>query len=343
VPAFGFAWFPRAGGGPAAKPRLKTADGTTVRNEFFEAEIDPQTGGLKALRDPRTRTNRLAQALVYNPGSTMEASSVRATLAGAAVGEVISEGVLLDERREVLAEYRQRFRAWLGRPVLEVRVELKPRHTPSGYPWHAYYGARFTYRDDRATLTRGVNGTPSVTYHPRPTSPEYVEVRLGKEATQLFTAGLPFVQRHGQRGLDVVLVPEGETGTQFDLALALDRGTPALVAQGLVTPATVLPTEAGPPHVGPAGWLFHLDAPNLLATALRPVIGEGRLEPAVVAHLLECSAFGGPAEFRCVRDPARAAFLDGDNVPAVDAGVGGDAVLLDATAGDFLRLRVDFG
>ena len=83
----------------------------------------------------------------------------------------------------MLATFRQRFRAWLGRPVLEMRIELYPQHPPQGYPWHAYYGARFAWRDERATLLRGVNGTPSVTSHSRPESPDYLEIRpehLGK-------------------------------------------------------------------------------------------------------------------------------------------------------------------
>ena len=45
--------------------------------------------------------------------------------------------------------FRLRLRAWLSRPVLDVRIELEPKHPPTGYPWHAYYGARFAWRDDR--------------------------------------------------------------------------------------------------------------------------------------------------------------------------------------------------
>jgi hypothetical protein len=62
VPALGFAWLPRSG--PATTPppaRMKLADERCVRNEFFEAEVDPQTGGLRAIRDHRTRINRLGQ------------------------------------------------------------------------------------------------------------------------------------------------------------------------------------------------------------------------------------------------------------------------------------------
>src|SRR5262249_40364 len=74
VPAFGSAWVPRSvPGAPLPKPRIKTAEGNIARNEFLEAEVAPGTGGLKALRDPRTRVSRLGQQLVFNPGSMMKA------------------------------------------------------------------------------------------------------------------------------------------------------------------------------------------------------------------------------------------------------------------------------
>ena len=61
--------------------------------------------------------------------------------------------------------------------------------------------------------------------------------------------------------------------------------------------------------MGATGWLFHLDAPNLLMTSLRPAPG------GVTARLLECAGHGGPAELRCVRDPKSAVALDArDNV-----------------------------
>ena len=160
VPPFGFAWVPRQGppGAAAPKARMKLAEGLTVRNEFFEADVDAGTGGLRAFRDLRTRTNRFGMQLVYNPGGKMRVKSAAVTNAGTALGEITSEGSLVDEQDKPLVHFRQRFRAWSGRPVLEIRIELDVVHEPTGYPWHSYYGARFGWRDERAVLFRGVNG-----------------------------------------------------------------------------------------------------------------------------------------------------------------------------------------
>ena len=122
--------------------------------------------------------------MVYQPGSVMKATDVRVTSAGPALGEVVASGELLDDQGRVLATFRQRFRAWLGRPLLELRVELTPTHRPHGYAWHAYYGARFAWRDEHATLVRGVNGTPTVTTHTRPVTPDYLELRCVRDPAQ---------------------------------------------------------------------------------------------------------------------------------------------------------------
>jgi alpha-mannosidase len=343
VPALGFAWIPRPSPGAADMPlpraRMRLADSKTVRNEFFEAEIDPATGGLRGLRDHRTRVNRIGQQLVFNPGSTMRAKEVKVTSGGPALGEVISEGAIFDEQEQVLALYRQRYRAWLGRPMLELRIEIYPQQSPQGYPWHAYYGARFAWRDERAALLRGVNGTGFVTSHTRPETPDYLELRLGRQSTVLFPGGLPFHQRHGGRMLDVLLVPEGETARVFEIGLGIDREYPMQTALGMVTPITVVPTTKGPPHVGSAGWLFHLDAPNLMLTSLRPA-AEGA--DAVVARLVECNQHSGSAELRCVRDPRRAVLLDAQGITQMEAQTSGDAVFFDVSASDLVHLRVEF-
>jgi hypothetical protein len=341
VPALGFAWVPRdgsAGASPASR-RMRLADEKNVRNEFFEAEIDLVTGGLRAIRDHRTRTNRMGQQLIFNPGGSTRAKEVKVTSTGPALGEVVSEGAIVDEQERVLARFRQRFRAWLGRPMLEIRIEISSQHAPQGYPWHAYYGARFAWRDERALLLRGVNGTGYVTSHTRPETPDYLELRLGRLSTTLFPGGLPFHQRHGGRMLDVILVPEGETGQVFDLGIGLDREYPMQTAYGMVTPVPVVETSKGPPHIGAAGWLFHLDAPNLLLTSLRPAAdGADALE----ARLLECSTHGGLAELRCVRQPRRAMLLDPHGSPLLEASTSGDAASFEVSTGDLVHLRVEF-
>jgi alpha-mannosidase len=337
LPALGFAWLPRSGAEPPPG-RVRLAEEHTVRNEFFEAEVDTATGGLKTIRDPKNRFGRLGQQLVFNPGSTMRARGTRITSSGPALGEIVSEGEILDAQDEVIAAFRQRFRAWLGRPVLEIRVEIQPTRLPAGYPWHAYFGARFAWRDERAAVLRSLLSTSYATSYTRPETPDFLEVRESRHTTAIFPGGRPFHQRNGARMLDVILLTEGETATAFELGIALDRDYPGLTAQGLVTPAPVIATDRGPPHVGATGWLFHLDAPNLLLTTLRPIAGSD----AVTARLLECGIGAGSARLRCARDPQRAYLIDSNGQTLVDLPVEGDAVLLDFSKNDLVQVRVEF-
>ncbi len=343
VPAFGFAWMPRSSpGATIQKPRTRLADDKGVRNEYFEAEIDQASGGLKAFRDTRTRTNRLGGQLVFNPGSRMVAKSVKVTANGPALGEVTAEGALLDEQNAVLATFRQRFRAWLGRPLLDIHIEIYPVKSPEGYPWHSFYAARFAWRDERATVLRGANCGNFISNHTRPVTPEFLEVRLGQERATIFPCGLPFLQRHAGRMIDLILVPQGEHERVFEIALGFDRDYPAQTALGLSSPTTVVPTSKGPPHIGPSGWLFHLDAPNLVMTSLRPARAPEDGGSAIELRLLEANAFATGAELRCVRDPRRAMTVDVQGQTLMQLNLNGDAVAFESVANDLLHLRVEF-
>lgn len=338
VPALGFAWIPRPQtGAPSAPSRIKTADKNTIRNEFFEAEIDPTTGGLRTLRDVKNRVGRLAQQLVWNPGSTMKATSIHVTASGPALGEITTEGELLDDQGQPCARFKQRYRAWLGRPVLELRIELEPLTPIEGYAWHAYFACRVAWRDEVTPLLRGFQGQPIPTSATRPESPDFVEIRVGRPNTVLFPAGLPFHQRHGGRMLDTILIAEGETARTFDLTIGIDREQPMQTALGVASPVAVVPTTKGPPHVGASGWLFHLDAPHVVLSTLRPAEGD-----AVVVTLLETANHYGPVSLRCVRNPVQATVMDLAGNELYDANIEGDAVQLDMTACDLMRVRVRF-
>ena len=227
-----------------------------------------------------------------------------------------------------------------------MRIELHPVQPPAGYPWHAYFGSRFAWRDERAVLMRGSGSTSFVTTHNRPQTPDFLELRQGRLGTVLFPAGLPFHQRQEGRMLDIILQPEGEQATTFDLGIALDRDMPMQTALGLASPVALVPTTKGPPHVGTSGWLFHLDAPNLLLTRLMPgplaSQGAAPSQDAVTARLLECAGHSGHAEFRCARNPKRAVILDALGNFLLEASPSGDAVLLEVSPNDLVHVQVEF-
>ncbi len=339
VPPLGFAWIPKTPKGtPSPRARVRNAEGNLIRNEYLEAEIDPNTGCLKVLRDLRYRIPRLAQVLVYNPGSQCVGKTLTITSSGPALGEITTEGSILNEQNEELATFKQRFRVWLSRPLLEIRTEIKPINPVEGYAWHAYYGSRFAYREDRIHMQRGLCGVAIGTNHSKPQSPDFIELKFPGASTAILTGGLPFVQKNGNRMLDVVMIPEGETETTFELAIGIDRDSWMPLASGVTAPVCFVGSSKGAPHIGPSGWLFHLDAPNLHLVDLRPT-GEKRILHLTLQETT--GLHGGSAELRCPRNVARAYHLGSDGLPSIDLPVNGDGVRLEFTGGELLRIGVE--
>ena len=57
---------------------------------------------------------------------------------------------------------------------------------------------------------------------------------------------------------------------------------------------------------------------------------------------MECAGFGGAAELRFARDPARAALVDGTGNTTHPLTLNGDAVPLEYSAGETLRVKVEW-
>ena len=62
----------------------------------------------------------------------------------------------------------------------------------------------------------------------------------------------------------------------------------------------------------------------------------------MVLRMMETSVHGGSAEFRCVRNPSRAVFVNARGETQMDASINGDAALFDVSSCDLVQLRVDF-
>ncbi len=348
VPAFGFSWIPvHAALKNPIQPKNKLAEENLIRNEFLEVEIDDRTGGMRSIRDTRTQQGRLGQQLIYNPGSTMEVEKIEITQRGPAKAEIKSFGVLKNDLQEPIARFEQRFRLWSGRPILEVQVTWDILVPPNGYPWHSYYGARFAWRDERIQIVRGVNGQSSISTHHRPQSPDYLDLRSGKQQTIVFPQGYPFVQKHEDRMIDLIWIAGNEQQRIFEFAIALDREYAYATSLGLQSPALVCASAKSAPRVGPTGWLCHVDSMQLTLIRMRPLIEsqeglEIRGGRKIVCEWMETSGYSGSATIRFVRNPVRAQFVDGNGIALGDIFCDNDSIHIDFAAHDLLRIQIDF-
>ncbi|MDX1944378.1 MAG: hypothetical protein SFU86_03150 [Pirellulaceae bacterium] len=149
VPAFGFVHLTPGKPAPRDKKTLLLVEDGVLRNEFFEAIINPTTGSLAAVHEYKSRGNRLSQQIALRmpgpkqkPGDTyrdpdesavysvMAGDTVETTISTTTLGEVVARGRLLDLAGKELARFKQTYRLWRGSRVLHLAIELEPSKSP---------------------------------------------------------------------------------------------------------------------------------------------------------------------------------------------------------------------
>jgi alpha-mannosidase len=329
VPALGFVHLAPGKAAPRDKNTLLLVEDNVLRNEFFEAVINPTTGTLAAVHEYKSRGNRLSQQLALRspgpkqkPGDTyrdpdetavysvMAADSLETTIATTTLGEIVARGRLLDLNGNQLAGFTQTYRLWRGSRVLHVEVELDPVEEPKADPWNSYYCARIAWADEGAELFRTQQQTRQPCTEKRFESSHYIEIAGAKSTTTILTGGLTFHRRHEHRMLDTLLISRGERQRKFRLGIGVDLAHPLHDAIGLLTPPIVVPNVAAPTS-GSSGWLMHLSARNVIATHWEPLDEAGRIAGFRV-RLLETE--GRPASlalsaFRAIKSANTVDFL----------------------------------
>jgi alpha-mannosidase len=301
TPAMGFAWV-EVGEVPAnvAKPKtearaadeLLVAEQHELRNEFFQARVSPTTGAIQSIQNYSIRGNRLAQQIAMRlpPSpevgrdvgpeaeenySVMAADEISASRLGPMEGMVVSRGRLVDREGKRVARFVQTMIARRGNPVLELEIELDLDRLPDSNPWRSYYAVRFAWSDETADLFQGVGWCPQPSEGNHIEAPHFLDIRSPKTRLTVLSAGLPYHRRYGLRKLDTLLVVHGETARKFRLGIGVDVRYPAPTAIDCIARPPELYRQAGAPGA-PWGWLFHLDARNVLATRWDVLHNQGR-------------------------------------------------------------------
>jgi alpha-mannosidase len=355
VPALGYVHLTPGKSAPRDKNTLLLVEDNVLRNEFFEAVINPTTGTLGAVHEYKSRGNRLSQQLALRspgpkqkPGDTyrdpdesavysvMAADSLETTIATTTLGEIVARGRLLDLNGNKLAGFVQTYRLWRGSRVLHVEVELDPVEEPKADPWNSYYCARIAWADEGAELFRTQHQTRQPCTEKRFESSHYIEIAGAKHATTILTGGLTFHRRHEHRMLDTLLISRGERQRKFRFGIGVDLAHPLHDAIGLMTPPIVVPNVPAPAS-GNSGWLMHLSSRNVIATHWEPLDEGGRVTGFRV-RLLETE--GRPASlalsaFRPVKSASTVDFLGN---PIAELAIDEGKVKLDLAAFEWAEL-----
>lgn len=364
VPPLGFAWIgdnTSQSATPPARGRVKKpapmADTTgLLQNGYIEAHVNPVTGALQAFRGVNHRKNLFSQQLALRmpgprpaPGeswrdpndtaiySVMAADRMDVVSAGPVVGEIAVTGRLLDREGKRLAGYRQSFRLWRARPVLEIDIELTIEQQPRSDAWNSYYGCRFAWADETANLFRDVGGTRQATELSRIEAPHYLDVDLPQGMVTILTLGLPYHRVSGPRMLDTLLVTKGETAHRFRIGLGLGLKQPLAAALDLVTPPAIVSEPTLAPATGVTSWLFHVDAKNVVATHWSPIVEAGK-PVGFRVRLQETLGHPVKARISAFRPIKSAQELDFSNTPIIDLAAENGAATVDLAANQWIEV-----
>lgn len=289
-------WFARLKPKKAIKPAPLLAEENLLRNEFFEAKINPATGGILSVSDYQTRSSRLGQQLamrlserrevhrdewgheVEDPNaaySRMAADEIRIVAATETLGEIASRGRLTDLDGQLLARFEQTARVRRGSRVLELEISLDPIAELKADPWRSYFAVRWAWTDEAASLYRSVSLASRPTESTQIESPLFVDVRSQNQRTTFLSGGLPFHRKVGLHMLDTLLIVRGETARKFRLGAGFDLPTAVPAALAWLAPPVELPQAPLPD--AKSGWLFHVDVRNVTALHWTPLLFDGRM------------------------------------------------------------------
>lgn len=281
APTMGITLLGTSGGPSKPNKTPELVEENTLRNEYFEATVDPETGGLRSVRDYSTRGNRISQQLAFrfNGGqryTKMVADHVETTQSNQIVGEIECRGRLVDEEATTVASYHQRVRVNRGNRLIELDIEIQPEVLPGDNPWDSYYASRFAWSNEATDVERSLNGIRCESTAQRFEAPLFIQLDDGKQRTAILTGGLPYHRKVGMRMLDSLLIVRGEEARRFRLGIGVDLKQPFREAQAFIAPEIIIP-EFGGVAESSSNWLLHFDARHVQLLGWTPWIEEDRV------------------------------------------------------------------
>jgi alpha-mannosidase len=335
------------------------AEENVLRNEHFEVALNPTTGAIQAIDDYVSRGARLAQQLAFRAPrprrsrqeasdedalekdySIMAADEISVTSSGPMVGEIVCRGRLVDRDGERVARFVQTIEARRGSPILELRIDLDVEREPDADPWNSYYAARFAWGDAAADVYRGVCLANRPTERAQLESPHFLDICSGEKRITILTGGLPYHRRFGLRKLDTLLVVRGETARSFRLGIGVNLTHPVPAALGFLAPEHVH-REKAPRPSAESGWLFHVDAKNVIATHWSPLRSDDRLTGFRV-RLLETEGRSCRANLRSFRPVKSARKTDFRGEGPTELSAQDDRISIELKAHEWAQVEADF-
>ena len=346
TPACGFA-VANPGNRPARKKLFSRdkllASGEGLRNDFFEATLNEDTGGILSVHTTDNRSNRFSWQLVFaSPDASGDKCSsmrlVRSRIAKATTshGSICNDVEILNAAGSVVAEACLTYCLELGSRFLHIGIEIDPHCEFSDSPWHSYFGGRVAWAMEAAVPHLIVRDQIVKAAGRRLISPGGVWIDEAGPSMLVLADAMPAHRRIGRNMLDTLLIVEGERTRQFQLAYGFDVPTPVAASRAAVAPPAVLPCDV--PTTADSGWLFHVDAPGVIATDWKST--NTNQQPELTVRLIETRGKSTKATLHAFRDIQVAAMVDHRGEVVRELEPSGDTVLVQLAEHQIATIRL---
>ena len=138
--------------------------------------------------------------------------------------------------------------------------------------------------------------------------------------------------------IDSLLVVQGESETRFRMGIGIDVAQPVQHALALLAPACWTAQETAPPAPHRSGWLFHLDAKNVLATSWEAWVEGGQLLGFRI-RLMETSGRNVRIRLDCFRPVVEARKTDFRNQPIEECEVNENQICVAMAAHEWTQIE----
>ncbi len=365
LPAGGFAWLTESSDASRRiTPQAVNKTGALaadylLRNRFFEVVMNESTGGIAEVRFHGKRGNRMSQQVGfrYENGrlvdvdgeqlkvsyATSRMTSSTVTESGPWFGAIQTLSELTDPATgDLLSRVKQTTTVERSVPRIQIDIEFEDlQHEATGNPWMTYYGCRFAWDNEAASITRGVLGQASGFRSERFESPDYVEVADPDQRLLIVPHGRPYHRRTGPRMLDSLLIVEGEPSRRFRFTIEFDQPFPMRTVSELLQPPLCIETDGAVPKSADSGWLLGLTAKNVTLARVRSEAG-GSPGVRIVLLLEETEGQSASCGIRTLRKVTSARLRRPDGCEIRELPVTEDGVVVEFSAFQIREVELTF-
>ncbi|TWU56602.1 hypothetical protein Poly51_25180 [Rubripirellula tenax] len=259
------------------------AEGGRLQNEFLEASIHPESGGISGVYSGTSRGNRFSMRLVAvglnghseKAETTMKCDKIRVVESTTAKGVIEVTGKIIDDQNVSLAMFKVQYTLARGSRVIDVDGEVSPATTTTSAtatawgddPWRSYIAARVAVASDASICRVLLRDKVHRGGARRLVSPLGLLIDEADRQTMVGTSGLAFHRRVDQRFFDTILSVRGEAQAKFSLHYGFDVSNPITSAKSAIAPPIEVDIAADG-RASDIGWIVHSSPKDLVVSAM---------------------------------------------------------------------------